>query len=102
MLIIGTITQIEESYFKRIFYNQTIFTPSIFKGSILSLIFCYLALLAHLFRFERIILFIFLKPSDLLQMAHHEIIPHHSNGDATAAHAISNIAMEAEGELRPP
>jgi hypothetical protein len=35
-------------------------------------------------------------------MAHHEIIPHHSNGDATVAHAIANIAMEAEGESRPP
>jgi hypothetical protein len=35
-------------------------------------------------------------------MAHHEIIPHHSNGDVTAAHAIVNIAMEAEGESRPP
>jgi hypothetical protein len=66
VLLIGMLAQIEESYFKRLCYNQTIFTPSIFKGSILSLIFCYLALLAHLFRFERIILFIFLKPSDLL------------------------------------
>jgi hypothetical protein len=33
-------------------------------------------------------------------MAHLEIIPHHSNDDAAAAHAIANIAMESEGELR--
>jgi hypothetical protein len=33
-------------------------------------------------------------------MAHLEIIPHHSSGDA-AAHAIANIAMESEGESRP-
>jgi hypothetical protein len=34
-------------------------------------------------------------------MAHLEIIPHHSSGDAAAAHAIANIAMESEGESRP-
>jgi hypothetical protein len=34
-------------------------------------------------------------------MAHLEIIPHHSNDDATIAHAIPNIAMESEGESRP-
>jgi hypothetical protein len=34
-------------------------------------------------------------------MAHLEIIPHHSNDDATAAHVIVNIAMESEGESRP-
>jgi hypothetical protein len=33
-------------------------------------------------------------------MAHHEIVPHHSNGDAVAANAILNIAMESEGESR--
>jgi hypothetical protein len=33
-------------------------------------------------------------------MAHLEIIPHHSNDDAAVAHAIANIAMESEGELR--
>jgi hypothetical protein len=33
-------------------------------------------------------------------MAHLEIIPHHSNDDATAAHAMENIAMESEGESR--
>jgi hypothetical protein len=33
-------------------------------------------------------------------MAHLEIIPHHSNDDAAAAHAIANIAMESEGESR--
>jgi hypothetical protein len=33
-------------------------------------------------------------------MAHLKIIPHHSNDDAAAAHAIANIAMESEGELR--
>jgi hypothetical protein len=35
-------------------------------------------------------------------MAHVEIIPHHSNDDVAAAHAIENIAMESEGESRPP
>jgi hypothetical protein len=34
-------------------------------------------------------------------MAHHEIIPHHSNGDAAAVHAIANITVESEGESRP-
>jgi hypothetical protein len=34
-------------------------------------------------------------------MAHLEIIPHHSSGDAAAAHAIANIAMESEGESKP-
>jgi hypothetical protein len=33
-------------------------------------------------------------------MAHLEIIPHHSSGDAAAAHAMANIAMESEGESR--
>jgi hypothetical protein len=33
-------------------------------------------------------------------MAHLEIIPHHSSGDAAATHAIANIAMESEGESR--
>jgi hypothetical protein len=33
-------------------------------------------------------------------MAHLEIIPHHSNDDDDAAHAIANIAMESEGESR--
>jgi hypothetical protein len=34
-------------------------------------------------------------------MAHLEIIPHHSNDGAAAAHAIANIAMELEGKARP-
>jgi hypothetical protein len=34
-------------------------------------------------------------------MSHLEIIPHHSNDDAVATHAIANIAMESEGESRP-
>jgi hypothetical protein len=34
-------------------------------------------------------------------MAHHEIIPHHSNGAVAVANAIVNIAMESEGESRP-
>jgi hypothetical protein len=34
-------------------------------------------------------------------MAHLEIIPHHSSGDAVVAHAIANIAMELEGESMP-
>jgi hypothetical protein len=34
-------------------------------------------------------------------MAHLEIIPHHSNDDVAAAHAIANIAVESEGESRP-
>jgi hypothetical protein len=34
-------------------------------------------------------------------MAHLEIIPHHSNDDATIAHAIANIIVESEGESRP-
>jgi hypothetical protein len=34
-------------------------------------------------------------------MAHLEIIPHHSNDDATTMHAIANITMESEGESRP-
>jgi hypothetical protein len=34
-------------------------------------------------------------------MAHLEIIPHHSNGDAAVAHAIANITMESEGESKP-
>jgi hypothetical protein len=34
-------------------------------------------------------------------MAHLEIILHHSNDDAVAAHAIANIAVESEGESRP-
>jgi hypothetical protein len=34
-------------------------------------------------------------------MAHLEIIPHHSNDDAAAAHAIANIVIESEGESRP-
>jgi hypothetical protein len=33
-------------------------------------------------------------------MAHLEIIPHHSSGDAAAVHAMANIAMESEGESR--
>jgi hypothetical protein len=33
-------------------------------------------------------------------MAHNEIIPHHSNGDAAAPNAILNITMESEGESR--
>jgi hypothetical protein len=33
-------------------------------------------------------------------MAHLEIIPHHSNDDAAAAHAIANITVESEGESR--
>jgi hypothetical protein len=33
-------------------------------------------------------------------MAHLEIIPHHSNDDTAAAHAIVNIAIESEGESR--
>jgi hypothetical protein len=35
---------------KDYFMTKTIFTSSLFKGSILLLIFCYLALLAHLFK----------------------------------------------------
>jgi hypothetical protein len=31
-------------------------------------------------------------------MAHLEIIPHHSNDDATVVHPIANIVMESEGE----
>jgi hypothetical protein len=34
-------------------------------------------------------------------MAHQEIIPHHFIGDAAAANAIVNIAMESEEESRP-
>jgi hypothetical protein len=34
-------------------------------------------------------------------MAHLEIIPHHSNDDAAAVHAIANIAMESEGKSSP-
>jgi hypothetical protein len=34
-------------------------------------------------------------------MAHYKIIPHHSNGDAAAAHVIVNTTMESEGESRP-
>jgi hypothetical protein len=34
-------------------------------------------------------------------MAHFEIIPHHSNDDAAAMHAIANITKESEGESRP-
>jgi hypothetical protein len=34
-------------------------------------------------------------------MAQHEIIPHHSNGDAAIAHAIANIVVESDGESRP-
>jgi hypothetical protein len=33
-------------------------------------------------------------------MAHVEIIPHHSNDEAAATHAIANIAIESEGESR--
>jgi hypothetical protein len=33
-------------------------------------------------------------------MAHLEIIPHHSNDDAAAAHVIANIATESKGESR--
>jgi hypothetical protein len=33
-------------------------------------------------------------------MAHLEIIPHHSNDDAAAAHSIANIIVESEGESR--
>jgi hypothetical protein len=33
-------------------------------------------------------------------MAHLEIIPHHANDDVAAVHAMENIAMESEGELR--
>jgi hypothetical protein len=33
-------------------------------------------------------------------MAHLEIIPHHSSGDAVVVHAIANIATELEGESR--
>jgi hypothetical protein len=34
-------------------------------------------------------------------MAHLKIIPHHSNKDAAATHAIVNITVESEGESRP-
>jgi hypothetical protein len=34
-------------------------------------------------------------------MAHFEIVPHHSSGDAATADAIANIAIESEGESRP-
>jgi hypothetical protein len=34
-------------------------------------------------------------------MAHLEIIPHHSNDDVAAMHAIANITVESEGESRP-
>jgi hypothetical protein len=34
-------------------------------------------------------------------MVHLDIIPHHSNDDATTTHAIANIAMESEEESRP-
>jgi hypothetical protein len=34
-------------------------------------------------------------------MAHVEIIPHNSNDDAAAAHAIASITVESEGESRP-
>jgi hypothetical protein len=34
-------------------------------------------------------------------MAHLEIIPHHSNDDVAAVHAMENITMESEGESRP-
>jgi hypothetical protein len=44
---------------------------------------------------------LFLNPTDLLYMAHHEIISHHSSGDTAAGNAIVNIAMELEGESRP-
>jgi hypothetical protein len=33
-------------------------------------------------------------------MVHLKIIPHHSNNDAAAAHAIANIVVESEGESR--
>jgi hypothetical protein len=33
-------------------------------------------------------------------MAHIEIIPHDSNDDVAAMHAVANIAMESEGESR--
>jgi hypothetical protein len=33
-------------------------------------------------------------------MDHLEIIPHHSNDDAAAAHAIVNIVVESQGESR--
>jgi hypothetical protein len=34
-------------------------------------------------------------------MAHLKIIPHHSNDDVVAVHAMKNITMELEGESRP-
>jgi hypothetical protein len=34
-------------------------------------------------------------------MTHLEIIPHHSNDNAAAAHAIANIIVESKGESRP-
>jgi hypothetical protein len=34
-------------------------------------------------------------------LTHVDIILHHSNGDAAAAHAIANITMESKGESRP-
>jgi hypothetical protein len=34
-------------------------------------------------------------------MAHLEIIPHHSNDDVAAVHAMEGITMESEGESRP-
>jgi hypothetical protein len=34
-------------------------------------------------------------------VAHVEIIPHHFNDDAAAAHVIANITAESEGESRP-
>jgi hypothetical protein len=34
-------------------------------------------------------------------MAHLEVIPHHSNNNVAAVHAIANIAVESEGESRP-
>jgi hypothetical protein len=34
-------------------------------------------------------------------MAHHQIVPHHPNGDAAIANAILNITMDSKGESRP-
>jgi hypothetical protein len=34
-------------------------------------------------------------------MAHHETVPHHSNGDTAVALAIANIDMESKVESRP-
>jgi hypothetical protein len=43
----------------------------------------------------------FLNLSDLLLMAHQEIISHHSSGNIAASNAIVHITMESDGESRP-